>query len=475
MNAALPYIFDFFWCADVTILFIFGITSYFIYKEVKQNEYKYYTVYCMLLLVYLLIKVNAQLQVVHFSRNFYIEFNWYIQILYYNCYQLFVLYFAYIDKRYTAFSQTLKKIIFFSTIIASVLFIIGFVTPFEILNNYFLYFFAPFYFITSILILRRVYLIKLKRSKYIIIGSVIYTIFALASFAGGMIWGLTVGWFYIGVFMELNIFNYIMSINIRDLFRTLQNTQVKLNHANKLIQTKLDQEVILRKQDQAIATALQKEQQLKTDIAYLENKVLHSQINSHFIFNVLNAIKVFILENNMEKANKYLSLFAKFIRTVLDGSRLDTVSLSSELDKINNYLLIEKMRIEHRFNFVINIETTKDLQKIYVPYFMLQPIVENAIWHGIMPAMTKGILKINVAAEGDAILIQIDNNGIGIIESLQKKKKKTNHKSYGNKLIKEIIALHNQSGKGKIEINYQDKSELGLKETGTLVTVSIMQ
>ena len=115
----------------------------------------------------------------------------------------------------------------------------------------------------------------------------------------------------------------------------------------------------------------------------LEMQALKAQINPHFVFNCLNSIKGFIFEKDFKQADKYLDKFSDLMRSTIDNSDASIISLQSEMNYLDNYLQLEKLRFEEKFDYRIEVDTDIDNEKIFVPAMLLQPYVENAIRHGM--------------------------------------------------------------------------------------------
>lgn len=153
----------------------------------------------------------------------------------------------------------------------------------------------------------------------------------------------------------------------------------------------------------------------------LEQQSLNSSMNRHFIFNSLNAIQFYINREDKRSANRYLSSFAKLIRKNLDSTATTWVSLKDELERLELYLSLEHMRFTEKFEYSIDIDPGIDVEKVKVPAMMLQPYVENSIWHGILPKPEAGAVKVQVERLEERMRIRIEDDGIGIDESQRSK------------------------------------------------------
>lgn len=163
--------------------------------------------------------------------------------------------------------------------------------------------------------------------------------------------------------------------------------------------------------------------QYKTRLLDLEQKSVNASMNRHFIFNALNSIQYFINTQDKRSANRYLTNFAQLIRKNLDSANADQnmITLEEELDRIKLYLSLEEMRFKGKFVSEINIHNV-DVESVQIPAMILQPFVENAIIHGILPSdRSDGKIMIDVSKVDDHVEIRIEDNGIGIQKSLMSK------------------------------------------------------
>lgn len=175
----------------------------------------------------------------------------------------------------------------------------------------------------------------------------------------------------------------------------------------------------------------------------LEQQTLNASMNRHFIFNSLNSIQYYINRQDKLAANKYLTRFAKLIRKNLDSSEETSSLLSEEIERLELYLSLELMRFKDKFEYTIEIDEEIEPDNIYVPCMLLQPFVENSIWHGILPSGKKGKISIKISPEdNERLRIVIEDDGIGIEHSLKSKNEINNqHNSKGMKITQDRIGL----------------------------------
>jgi len=179
----------------------------------------------------------------------------------------------------------------------------------------------------------------------------------------------------------------------------------------------------------------------ETQTAALEQQAFASLMSPHFIFNALNGIQYYINMQDRKNANRYLSDFASLIRRNLNAAQQSFISLEEEIENSTLYLELEKMRFSERFQYTIQEDDDLDVSDWMIPTMILQPLLENAILHGIMPSNEQGIVQVHFAQQEKDLVITILDNGIGIANS-QALKTVTSHKSKGMELIyKRIKAL----------------------------------
>jgi sensor histidine kinase YesM len=170
-------------------------------------------------------------------------------------------------------------------------------------------------------------------------------------------------------------------------------------------------------------------------IADLEARALQGQMNPHFIFNAVNSVQDFILNSRTEEAHLFLSSFAKLIRMVLEHSRKKNVSLEEEISLIRLYVSIEEQRLRESVSLEVDMPDSIDAENILLPSMLLQPLVENAIWHGLNKQTGKKTITLKFREEGKVFIIEISDNGIGLQSSDQI------HTSVGLEIVKERIRL----------------------------------
>jgi hypothetical protein len=225
---------------------------------------------------------------------------------------------------------------------------------------------------------------------------------------------------------------------------------------------------------------LMNRQKLKADkklavqkqLSSFESRALRSQMNPHFIFNTLNSINSTVLENETEKASEFIMQFGKLMRQTLDNSQHEYITLDKELEALSIYLKLERQRLDNAFEYTINLDSAMDIADCLVPPLLLQPYVENAIWHGLVHKQPAGKLLIHVHANENQFTITITDNGIGIAKAGELQKHTNKIASYGTNItlqrlkmmntnntveIKEIINTDGTSGGTSVQITIYQK------------------
>jgi ligand-binding sensor domain-containing protein/anti-sigma regulatory factor (Ser/Thr protein kinase) len=190
----------------------------------------------------------------------------------------------------------------------------------------------------------------------------------------------------------------------------------------------------------------------KTDFQLLEQKLLRSQMNPHFIFNSLSSIQSFIFENNPLEAGSYLSRFAELIRSILYNSREEFIAVEKEVETLKNYLELQQLRYNNKFDYFLDVDPLIQADIIKIPPMLAQPFIENAIEHGIKHLKGKGFISVSftLMPQKGSVLLLVEDNGIGIKASKKLKSKKTkSHTSLATVIANERIGVFNKGKKKK--------------------------
>ncbi|MGN6195653.1 MAG: tetratricopeptide repeat protein [Ginsengibacter sp.] len=194
-----------------------------------------------------------------------------------------------------------------------------------------------------------------------------------------------------------------------------------------------------------------KEAKYKAEVADTEMKALRTQMNPHFIFNSLNSISDYISKHDVKTANYYLGKFAKMMRMILENSEHTQVSLADDLKALELYMQLEALRLNDKFDYEIKVDEEIDKENTMVPPLILQPFVENSIWHGIAQNEGKGKILIEIKKEDEMINCMVEDNGVG---RLANKETTNSKKSLGMKITRSRIEMMNKikKTKGSVEL-----------------------
>ena len=202
-------------------------------------------------------------------------------------------------------------------------------------------------------------------------------------------------------------------------------------------------------------------------------KSLRSQMNPHFIFNALNSVNSFIATNDERTANKYLSDFSLLMRAVLENSEEDFIPLEKEIELLELYTKLEHFRFKDKFDYSISIDKNVKIEEFQIPPMLLQPYIENAVWHGLRYKTEKGKLEINIIQNAEAeIKISIVDDGVGREKSKSfKTKNQLKQNSKGMSNIKKRVSILNEMYHDKVDVFIDDYQDLEDKGTKVVVTI----
>ena len=289
--------------------------------------------------------------------------------------------------------------------------------------------------------------------------------------------------------LEKTIFNernmqYVSDIIIQYENEAKNNEIKALASENEIVKSKLERNqkifwftllglIILA----GLVIAFNRNQQLKQEkqILTLEQDMLRSQMNPHFIFNSLNSIKLYIINNEKENAVYYLNKFSKLIRKILIASTEKEMTLEDELDTMKLYMNIENIRFSNEIDFQVEVDKSINTSNIRVPSLILQPFLENALWHGLSSKEDNKSIILNVTKPSeDYISITITDNGVGRKESSRINNNKIlKRKSVGIAITKARLANFSKGFTSDYKINIEDLYDADGKAEGTRVIVHI--
>ena len=303
--------------------------------------------------------------------------------------------------------------------------------------------------------------------------------------------GETLYIFYLGVLVESLMFALAIGLEQKMVYKQKAHVQKKYieqleenQSIKESINKTLSDELLQTKAEiVGLSTEAQKERSEKLAIkvenkfAQLRLEALRSQMNPHFIFNALNSIKSYFIENNQEKAIYYLGRFSKLIRGILESSRKDLITLEEELNIIKMYVEIESDRFKNGMEYTLEMDTDIPAHIILVPSLLLQPFVENSIWHGL--STRNGKKKLSIKVEGtdpsESLRITIADNGIGRQASQAKNNQNPlKGQSLGLSIIKDRLDFFSKKYMGDFNFIIHDlMDEKSGKPLGTKVVIQM--
>lgn len=215
---------------------------------------------------------------------------------------------------------------------------------------------------------------------------------------------------------------------------------------------------------------------ISKDLAHSQLTALRSQMNPHFLFNSLNAIQECVVTGEMDAAYDYLSRFSRLLRLVLRHSEHDFISLGEEVEVTELYLSLEALRLRHQFSYDILIDPSLDVDDVRVPSLLLQPFVENAVWHGLMRKDGEKTLRIAFREDDEALVCVVEDNGVGRAEAARIRAKRlagTNQESVGTRLSRQKLELLQSRYGIAAQLVVEDLYDVNGNPAGTRVTVTI--
>ena len=306
---------------------------------------------------------------------------------------------------------------------------------------------APIFTVFSLLTYVVLTKIKGRHVTFFIIGSLTYVILANCSLILPMI--LDEAFFYDVIKMDPMFFTYLGTTIELIMFALIVGHRVtSIEGSKNAVELELSEKI--------------------QEMSELKMTALQSRMDPHFLYNSLNSINNFVLQNDAEKASDYITKFSRLIREILKKSSNKTIPLSEELGILGLYVRLEQMRMEGGFDYVVTIDDNIDLEQIQVPPLFIQPYIENAIWHGFVKKTNNKKISLTVYDEEDKVRCEIIDNGIGIEKSKSLKKSSSHHrKSFGLQTSEDRIKLLHEHQ--KVYVIIEDNSDN--ESTGTKVTI----
>lgn len=219
---------------------------------------------------------------------------------------------------------------------------------------------------------------------------------------------------------------------------------------------------------------IKKEHQLQNDLNWYRQQALTRQMDPHFVFNTLNSIQSYIIKNDRMASSQYLSKFARLMRLILNNSQNQAIPLVDEIAALNLYMELESLRFQHKFEYSIQTDASVDTENSYIPALIIQPFIENAIWHGIMGLKSVGIIKVTFTRSERHLLCTVQDNGIGREKSKQMKSQDDIvRKSLGISLVESRLNLLNDYYGVEMYINFTDLYNDDGTAAGTRVSINL--
>lgn len=468
-RALVPVVISIFFQGGIWIMMLYMFFLYF--QNNRDKAYLYYGLYMFFGMYYLLQKVAGD-EPFHFvfGENPIVRhvLNEPVQWMIYFFYNLFAIHFLEIKKH----SQRLYKVLM-TINVAYVIYLVAestyFIITFDKVAQDTLFVASrivalviSIYTITHVLIAVRTVL-----ARYIVIGSTMFIGFSFLA----MLYSLQLEWLpetslfpinfmHIGILLEILFFSLGLGKRINLMAAEKEEVQAayidQLKKNEKIVQESnraLSEEVFKRTNEiiyKSKELEKEREQKLKSEyerqLMESEMNSLRLQMNPHFIFNSLNSIRYYILKEDSEKASDYITAFSKLLRMILQHSRERTIKLEDELDALRLYIEFERQRFENKFDYSIDVGEDVDTGSIQIQPLLIQPFVENSIWHGLLHKEGTGHLWVKIMLEKRDLVITIEDDGIGRERSREYKSDKSRtYKSMGMQITKDRLKMMAQT------------------------------
>ncbi|MHA4846588.1 sensor histidine kinase [Flavitalea antarctica] len=322
------------------------------------------------------------------------------------------------------------------------------------------------------------YLLVGEISLYVISLSPVHGIFLLGNASPQIASFINYPPFFMALGLFVELFCFSLALAYRNKLVEVEKTNLQESYTSQLENELLERSKEIKHQSRILEE--QHTSQLRSTyerkLATMEMTALRAQMNPHFIFNCLNSIKLYTTDNEVSKANTYLTKFSRLIRLVLENSRSEKVTLKNELEALQLYLEMEAMRFKDKLKFDIQVGTNVETDAIEIPPMLFQPYVENAIWHGLMQKKAGGNVGIKVLQyEVDCLHVTITDDGIGRTRAAELKSKSAiAKKSFGMEVTNERIALINQLYQTNTKVVVNDLIDCEGNAAGTEVVLHIL-
>ncbi len=411
------------------------------YIKHKEDIYKYFSIYLLGILIFMIkdiFKSDIMLEVYE-----YLMFS--IQFLVFSYYIHFTRILLDTQKEYPEWDKKANVVAKLILLLGFSLVVIQFFFGFEGQKKVLIYA-APLLSVFFVYELFNLKIILTKEGTYSLIGSLMFlfgaNITAIKIITGdSFLEGIKVHnmfYFFTGALIQITIYAFLLADVLKKI--EAEKSNVELNLVKK-----------------------------SSQLYELKMTAFKNQMNPHFLFNSLNSINNFVIQNKKEEASDYITKFSSLIRKVLQTTEKVSISLEEELKIAELYIRIELARLRNSFSYEINVDESINKSKLKVVPLFLQPFLENAIWHGLNSYKGEKKLVINILDEKEYIKAEVIDNGIGIKESINRKKvQKIKRKPFGIKTVKNRLDLIYKPENVSIEIG---ENLLESKENGTVVTI----
>ena len=480
------------WSFIISICAFLALICIIVYFQSKQKDFLYYGLYNLVLSTYIFTKSPLPMswKDIYYDSPQLLTYNWFSQEIYISFLFIFYMRFMNIHLNNIRTYNVVKYVILICFFLGLLFFILGFFTAYtHLVKSYFFYVFLPIVYILTVYFL--ILFFSKKTDKYLgyfsITGIVVYNVLAYMAFFKSLFSDdpNPIRFFYYAIFCESIVFMIGLGYKIKLLYveklKTQQliiKKQKRINDLQNHYQNDLKKEITEREQHILASQKIieqNKIDEIKTNYdAQLKNSrldALRSQMNPHFLFNALNSIKVYLIQNDKEKAVVYLNKFSMLIRNILEGTRTEFYNLEEELKVIELYMSIENIRFENPIAFEILRKPNDDFSAVKVPPLFLQPFVENAIWHGLSRVKHEKKIQLEIVdSSSTEIILKLKDNGVGRVSAENAKFKKGFKKgSLGLKLTEERFDLFNQKFKFNNSFEFEDLYDHNHKPIGTQV------
>ncbi len=471
------------------ILFIFFLYHLILYFQQRIISYLYYSIYVFFLFLSIAPFGNGFLKDIFISISFIKYIPGFSAEMAFVTYFLFALSFLNLKEA----DPKWYKIILYSTYIFGggiVLFHIVYIITQQPSISIFSYELFMIYVTPLMAIISYYPFVRLKTvlKYYIIIGSFLVFLSSVITDAQAFYGtnnrlenSVYYGIFFICIVIENALFSLGLGHKQKLILKENRDSQEKIisqfrenEKLKETIQQKLEENLKLASEKAKKEELERLKITYEKELAELKITALKSQMNPHFIFNSLNSIKLYIIDNDKDNAVYYLNKFSKLIRKILASTREKTISLAEEIEILKLYVGIENIRFDNKINLEIIIEEHLNTETIQIPSLIFQPFVENSIWHGL--PSKKGVKNISVTLCRDYgfLKIMISDNGIGRKKAAELKGKKIHkNKSVGINLTKERLKNFSKDFSQDFSVEITDMYDCEDQATGTQVSLKI--